>query len=99
LSFVTATGPAETHDDGISGAFRFRVPRERGIASRQILEVIEANASEARRAWGLHHQQIAGSATPMATPLRVQWPDDYQFRSASFSFRQALTLFLGKLWR
>jgi hypothetical protein len=34
LSFVTATGPAEAYDDNISGAFRFRAPREQGVARR-----------------------------------------------------------------
>jgi hypothetical protein len=44
-ALVAATGPAEAHDDGISGALGFRAPCERGIARWQILEIIKANAA------------------------------------------------------
>lgn len=60
------TGLAEAHDHSISGAFRFRAPREQGIARRQKLEIIEANAAQARRAGSLHHQQIASAAVRAA---------------------------------
>ena len=99
LSFVTATRPAEAYDDSISGAFRFRAPREQGIARRQIREILEANAAQARRAGGLHHQQIPGAAAPMAYPLRVQRLDHHQFRGAACLFRQALAFLPGKLGR
>src|SRR5882724_4932828 len=99
LSFVTATGLAKAHDHSMSSTFRFHAPREQGIARRQKLEIIEANAAKACRARILHHQQIAGAAAPMASPLRVQWLDDHQFRGTACLFRQALTLLLGKLRR
>ena len=65
--------------NGISeaGALGFRAPRQQGVARRQILEVIEANAAQARRTGILHHQEIAGAAAPMAFPLRLQWLDNH----------------------
>ena len=92
LSFVAATSPAEAYDDGISGTVRLRAPREQGIARRQKLEIVEANAVQARRAGRLHHKEIAGAAAPMACPLPVQWLDDHQFGAAACLFRKALTL-------
>ena len=58
--------------NGISeaGALGFRAPRQQGVARRQILEIIEADAAQARRTGILHHQEIAGAAAPMAFPLR-----------------------------
>jgi hypothetical protein len=38
LSLVTATSPAEAHDDRMPAAFRFGASREQGIACRQIFE-------------------------------------------------------------
>jgi hypothetical protein len=53
--------------------------RVRGIASRRIREIIEANAAQARRARSLYHQQIAGAAAPMTYQLGVQRLDHHQF--------------------
>jgi hypothetical protein len=50
LSFVTATSPAEAHDDGKPRAFRFGAPREQGIARRQKCEIRKADAAQTRPA-------------------------------------------------
>jgi hypothetical protein len=99
LSFVAAAGPAESHDNSVSGAPCFRPSCDQGIARWQILKIVETNAAKASRTGGLHHQEIAGAAAPMARPLAVQWLDNHQFRGSVCPLRQTLTLLLGKFGR
>lgn len=99
LSFIATTGPAEAHDDRISGAFRFRTAREQGIARRQKREIIKTRTAQARRPRSLHHQKFARAAAAMACPLGIQRLDDHHFGGAAGLFRQALALHLGELRR
>src|SRR5271166_2001483 len=99
LSLVAAAGPAEVDHDRIPGALGLRAPREQRVARRQILEIIEADAAQARRTGILHHQEIAAAAAPMALPLPVQGLDNHEFRRSACLLRKALALFLGKLRR
>lgn len=88
-SFVAVTAPAEANDNSVSGAFRLHTLSEQRIARRQVLEIIETNTAQARRAPIFHHQEIAGAAAPVALPVRVQWLDHHQIgaRLAFFAKR------------
>src|SRR5271156_667051 len=58
LSFVAAARSAEAHDNGASGAFRLRVPRQQRIARGQELEIIETDADQTYRSGIFHHQEV-----------------------------------------
>src|SRR5262249_3023324 len=99
LPFITATGLAETNDDGASLATRLDAARQQSVSGRQELEAIEANTAQASWSRSFHHQQIAAAAAAMTDPLAVQRLYDHEFGWPARPLGQLLPLPLGKLGR
>ena len=99
LPLVAAPAFAEAHDHGMSGAFRLDAAREQRISGNEELEIVEADAPQARRAGILHDEKIAGAAAPVARPSGVQRLDHHEFRCTARLLRQARLLPLRELAR
>jgi hypothetical protein len=99
LAFVAAAVSGETNYDREPCALGLRAPAQLSIASRQKFEIVETDASQARRTRRLHHQEFTGAAAPVAHPLAIEGLDHHQIRRAADLFIQVFTAALGKLGR
>lgn len=77
LPLVPAPGSAEAHDHRREDACPFRPARERGVAGRQVDEMVEVGAAQAEGTSIVHRQEVAGAGALGAGPA-LQRRDHHQ---------------------
>ncbi len=91
LPLVPAPGSAEAHDHRREEACLFRPARERGVAGRQVDEMVEVGAAQAEGTSIVHRQEIA-AAGALCTGPALQRRDRHQVLRLVASLRGSFGL-------